>query len=78
MRENESVFNNIKEVGIVCDALKDLMKDEITEAKEKGKAEAETEVAKRMIRMDCFSNEEIADATNIPLSEIVKLRGAEQ
>lgn len=78
MRENESVFNNIKEVGIVCDALKDLMKDEITEAKEKGKAEAETEVAKRMIRMGCFSNEEIADATNIPLSEIVKFRGAEQ
>ena len=35
-------------------------------------------MCERMIRMGCFSNEEIADATNIPLSEIVKLRGAEQ
>jgi len=76
LKENKRIFNEIKEEGNVCDALRELMEPEIKEAIEKAVKGAEENKSKDMILKALklgSSVEDISRVMGIPLAEVAAI-----
>lgn len=78
MTENPILFQNLREVPIVCDALRELMKPEfdaaVNAAENKGINNAREEMARELLKDGTLSDEKIAAISKLTIERVKELK----